>query len=627
LEAIFSEEKSPGNAGGRASGWPRAVAEVAERRPTFARALERWRAARERLGLGADAERVGALLLGAQLDERAYRALIREQGLGRGLTRSALVAALRDELGEEAATQALLQLEERAVARALDDPARPWFGAEVALDGRVRAHCLAGEAAPSRAPQPLGARQVALVARAREAVKRLGARRLTFVIRGGAGTGRDTLLAALVALDGAGGALLVRSCYDLRGAIDPLEPELGGAAAVWDARGSDPSPEDYHLAARWLARGASLAVALLDGHQDAPEVPGRQVVLLESDAGPLDERVHAWRQVLLRAGASEASAAPAAALLARRSRAGVGLAARAADMRAPLPAETGELVLAVEEALGALARPSSTRGLVVERPEVPLARVIASDLVGAALDQLLALARLYPELGSSGRRGVKALFAGPSGTGKTLAARAVATELCLPLYRVDLSTIVSKWVGETEKNLRHALEAAESAGALLLFDEGDALMAKRGEVTRGTDRYANLEVSYLLQAIEAHDGIVVVTTNLRANLDSAFLRRFDVSVEFAPPSRQARALLWAQELGAAGKPALGGALLADLSSADLTGGNIAAAARLALALAHRRGEENVSGQDLCAAVAAEMLKLASAVQAAQWLKLGKEHAR
>ena len=214
-------------------------------------------------------------------------------------------------------------------------------------------------------------------------------------------------------------------------------------------------------------------------------------------------------------------------------------------------------MLAVEESLAALARPSSTRGIVVERPEVPLARLIVSQAVGAGIEHLLALARLNPELEAvSGRRGVKALFAGPSGTGKTMASRAIASELCLPLYRVDLSAVVSKWVGETEKNLRHALEAAEAAGAVLLFDEGDALMSKRGEVTRGTDRYANLEVSYLLQAIETHDGIVVVTTNLRANLDGAFLRRFDVNVDFAPPTRQARAVLWRQELG----PAAGAAL-------------------------------------------------------------------
>src|SRR6185437_15945827 len=214
--------------------------------------------------------------------------------------------------------------------------------------------------------------------------------------------------------------------------------------------------------------------------QDAPEIPGRQLVLLETDAGALPARTHAWSQVLHERGAAPGVAGAAAELLARRSRAGIGLATRAAQMqRPPLPDQAGELVLAIEESLGALARPSSTRGIVVE--------------------QLMALARLHPELdATSGRRGVKALFAGPSGTGKTMAARAMASELCLPLYRVDLSAVVSKWVGETEKNLRHALEAAEAAGAVLLFDEGDALMSKRGEVTRGTDRYANLEVSYLL---------------------------------------------------------------------------------------------------------------------------------
>ena len=608
--------------------WAPLVADVIGRRDRFARVLDRWCAARLRLGLGPSAQQAGALLLAVQVDESASRALVRPPR--RNPTRGDLLAALDGVLDEEEAAQALLQLEERGAARAQDDGAGPWFEAEIALEPRVRAHCLAlAQPAFGVGPAPapaLAPPQHEQMAGLRELLGRAGGGELLVAVRGPAGTGRDTLVRALLAL--AAVPALRKTCYDLRGGADRLEPELGGFAAIWDARQADPSPDDVHLASAWLARSPTLAVAVLDRHQDAPEIAGRQLALLETDAGALSARAHAWSQVLHQRGAPPPVAGAAAELLARRSRAGIGLAARAVQMQQPpLPEHAGDLVLAVEESLAALARPSSTRGIVVERPEVPLARLVVSHAIGAALEQLLALARLHPELDAlSGRRGVKALFAGPSGTGKTMAARAVASELCLPLYRVDLSAVVSKWVGETEKNLRHALEAAEAAGAVLLFDEGDALMSKRGEVTRGTDRYANLEVSYLLQALETHDGIVVVTTNLRANLDSAFMRRFDVNVDFAPPMRQGRAVLWRQELGPAAGAALSEPFIQELASAELTGGNIASAARLALALARRDGTERVSESDACTAVAAELLKLSAMVQAAQWMARAKAHA-
>jgi SpoVK/Ycf46/Vps4 family AAA+-type ATPase len=199
-----------------------------------------------------------------------------------------------------------------------------------------------------------------------------------------------------------------------------------------------------------------------------------------------------------------------------------------------------------------------------------------------------------------------------------MAARALATELRLPLYRVDLASVVSKWVGETEKNLREALSAAEAAGAVLLFDEGDALFAKRGEVSRGTDRYANMETSYLLQAIEAYDGVAVVTTNLKGNLDTAFERRFDVSIDFSLPTPRERAAIWQQELGEAGR-ALPEELLSDIARrADLNGGSIAAAARMARVLSRHHGRAAVIEQDLRAAVRIQLLKAGSSVQAARW---------
>src|SRR5262249_15753438 len=189
----------------------------------------------------------------------------------------------------------------------------------------------------------------------------------------------------------------------------------------------------------------------------------------------------------------------------------------------------------------------------------------------------------------AGRVGAKALYWGQSGTGKTMAARAVATALRLPLYRVDLATVVSKWVGETEKNLRHAMHAAEAAGAVLLFDEGDALFGTRGEIGHGSDRYANMEVSYLLQALELFDGLVVVTTNLLGNVDRAFLRRFDVTIDFHKPDARLRGALWRQELGADAAGVSAGLLERVATQTDLAGGHIAVVCRAARALALTRG--------------------------------------
>jgi SpoVK/Ycf46/Vps4 family AAA+-type ATPase len=144
-----------------------------------------------------------------------------------------------------------------------------------------------------------------------------------------------------------------------------------------------------------------------------------------------------------------------------------------------------------------------------------------------------------------GARGVSALFSGPPGTGKTLASEVIAGELQLDLYKVDLSGVVSKYIGETEKNLSRIFEEAESSNAILLFDEADALFGKRTKVSDAHDRYANIETSYLLQRIEAYDGIVVLTTNLRENMDEAFTRRLRFAVDFPFPDVTNRRAIWA----------------------------------------------------------------------------------
>ncbi|HPS90594.1 MAG TPA: ATP-binding protein [Methanothrix sp.] len=140
--------------------------------------------------------------------------------------------------------------------------------------------------------------------------------------------------------------------------------------------------------------------------------------------------------------------------------------------------------------------------------------------------------------------GISALFAGASGTGKTMAAEVLASELRLDLYRIDLSSVVSKYIGETEKNLRRVFDAAEEGGAILLFDEADALFGKRSEIRDSHDRYANIEVSYLLQKMEAYRGLAILTTNMKNALDTAFLRRIRFVVQFPFPDFAERALIW-----------------------------------------------------------------------------------
>jgi len=142
-------------------------------------------------------------------------------------------------------------------------------------------------------------------------------------------------------------------------------------------------------------------------------------------------------------------------------------------------------------------------------------------------------------------KGVSALFAGPSGTGKTMAAEVIANALGLDLHRIDLAGVVSKYIGETEKNLDRIFSAAENANAILFFDEADALFGKRSEVHDAHDRYANIEISYLLQKMEQYEGVAILASNLKSNLDEAFVRRLAFIVHFPPPDEAARRRIWA----------------------------------------------------------------------------------
>jgi ATPase family associated with various cellular activities (AAA) len=203
--------------------------------------------------------------------------------------------------------------------------------------------------------------------------------------------------------------------------------------------------------------------------------------------------------------------------------------------------------------------------------------------------------------------GVRALFHGPSGTGKTLAAQLLAARLQMDLYRLDLSTVVNKYIGETEKNLDKVFARAEELDVILLLDEGDALLTQRTNVQTSNDRYANLETNYLLQRLESFEGILIVTTNVVDRIDSAFQRRMDVMVDFRPPEATERWSIWQMHLPIGHE--VDSSLLADLASrCVMTGGQIRNAALHAAVLALDNGEA-INSSHLESAVQREYRKM------------------
>jgi ATPase family associated with various cellular activities (AAA) len=230
------------------------------------------------------------------------------------------------------------------------------------------------------------------------------------------------------------------------------------------------------------------------------------------------------------------------------------------------------------------------------------------------LHQLTAQVRhrhtVYEEWGFAARLnrglGISALFAGESGTGKTMAAEVIASDLKLDLVRIDLAGVVSKYIGETEKNLRRIFDAAEGGGAILLFDEADALFGKRSEVKDSHDRYANIEVNYLLQRVEGYRGVAILATNVRSALDSAFTRRLRFIVTFPFPGLEERQRLWRQAYPAGVDT---GALdLGVLARFALSGAGVQNAALASAFRAAARGDHAVQQLDALQAIRAELIK-------------------
>ena len=221
---------------------------------------------------------------------------------------------------------------------------------------------------------------------------------------------------------------------------------------------------------------------------------------------------------------------------------------------------------------------------------------------------------------SSGK-GLTALFSGPPGTGKTMAAEVIAKELELDLYKIDLAQIVSKYIGETEKNLNRVFSAAERANAILLFDEADAIFGKRSEVKDAHDRYANLEVAYLLQKMEDYEGVSILTSNLRQNLDEAFTRRIGFIVEFPSPEEPSRQRIW-QGVWPKETPLAASVDLALFAKQfKLAGGNIRNIAVAAAFLAAEEGR-GVRTEHLLSATRREFKKMGRLVDERAFLPFG-----
>ena len=285
-----------------------------------------------------------------------------------------------------------------------------------------------------------------------------------------------------------------------------------------------------------------LPLTLFVGVTDRAALRGLSPTLPAIAVPPLtySERLACWREAIPAAGAALPE-------LARRFRYEQSAIARVGGELATLgrPPSTSEMLAAARADLdlGTLAQPVAPR---FARRELMLPPVQSSQ-IDEIVEAMKNLTRVHYEWGTArawNEGGLAALFAGPPGTGKTMAAEVIAADLALPLYRIDLSQVVNKYIGETEKNLRRLFDAADSSDVILFFDEADALFGKRTEVKDAHDRYANLEISYLLERMERFKGLAILATNRKKDLDEAFLRRLRFVVEFPLPGVADRLRIW-----------------------------------------------------------------------------------
>ncbi|MFG3100529.1 ATP-binding protein [Streptomyces sp. NPDC048182] len=509
------------------------------------------------------------------------------------------------------------------------DPERPPLARVLAVPDRVTAHLLGNTAPDARLagvlgtahPDPTAAPQEARRAAAATAG---GSRHVHLRSRGGdaeglAAAALDTAGLGCLALDA--GALAERPGEAAEQArVAALEARLTGAGVVLgplEELPGEPAARTRLLRACCAAlRGVPFftygyAVWAPEWSADTP------LTLPVAAPGP-ERQAERWRRALEDAGdgastadAPELARAVAAHRLdARQLLRAAGAATRAAALDGR-PVSAGDLRVAVRAQNGAgLARLARRvepgvgwDDLVLPPPTHRRLRELA--LRARHREQVLGAWGMRP--GGGRGRGVIALFAGESGTGKTMSAEVVAADLGMDLYVVDLSTVVDKYIGETEKNLERIFTEASAVNAVLLFDEADAIFGKRSEVKGAHDRHANIESAYLLQRMESFDGIAVLTTNLRANLDEAFTRRLDVVADFPMPDTGQRLALWERCLRSLPRADdLDLAFCADRF--ELAGGSIRACAVTAAYLA-AEAEAPLTMRQVVTAVAQEYRKL------------------
>jgi hypothetical protein len=327
------------------------------------------------------------------------------------------------------------------------------------------------------------------------------------------------------------------------------ETRLAPVVLYLDALDADSSPHEGvpPPTNRFLARTTS--VTFLDTRDVWPGID--HSVIMDVDKPTANEQQAAWAEIL----ADRAADSPA--LLAGQFDLSVGAISEAAEAAlSDEGGDDGQLHSRLWDACLAVSRPLMEALAQRLDPKATWADIVLPDqemrLLWELANQVEHRHTVYDVWGFRRRMnrglGVTTLFAGESGVGKTMAAEVLANHLRLNLYRIDLSAVVSKYIGETEKNLKRLFDAAEDGGAILFFDEADALFGKRSEVKDSHDRYANIEVNYLLQRMEAYQGLAILGTNMKEALDQAFLRRLRFIVRFPFPAAAQRRAIWERAL-------------------------------------------------------------------------------
>ncbi|MFC4506910.1 MULTISPECIES: ATP-binding protein [Streptomyces] len=470
----------------------------------------------------------------------------------------------------------------------VEEPERPFLGRSLGVPDRVLAHLL-GDDSPDAAlrghlqplPHPLPADDFAR--RLAELVSYAPTRVYLREHREG-----DGLAAVATALDAAR-----MDALRFTGPVEQLpgllrEARLTGRAVVVSGLPDQPAA----LVAA-LTAAQDVTVLIADPRPYDPHWSADDPLVLDAPRRPAGGTA-AWEAALDARLDFDLAATVAPYRLGGERVARAALAARAlaAFEGGPLTADHVRLAARQQSASGLERHARRIRPAVgwedLVLPDRPLTQLHELALRARHRDRVLGDWRL--SAGGGRGRGVLGLFAGESGTGKTLSAEVVAAELGLDLYVVQLSSVVDKYVGETEKNLERIFTEADRTDAVLLFDEADAVFGKRSEVKDSHDRYANMESAYLLQRLESFDGIALLTTNLRANIDEAFTRRLDLVVDFPFPDKEQRLALWRH--GLAHVPCVEGVDPSPLADAfELAGGSIRSAVVTAAYLAAGRGAE------------------------------------